>query len=200
MENLNLVNTKYAIEMLRKHGVSNGGTLGFHAGWCDIAADQLESALALINSQEQRIGAQDMTISELRQRAEKAEHDADRYAQKIKELTEENERLRAGNIKQIIREGKQQNEIHDANMKDKLIQSIREVSIVEKTYEEYVEALADKLLVVIPNDSEVAREIFEEIDDLFKRYRVNTYGGCYYYMGIKEEFNELKKKYTENKK
>ena len=49
MENLNLLNTKYAIEMLRKHGVSNGGTIGFHAGWCDIAADQLESALALIN-------------------------------------------------------------------------------------------------------------------------------------------------------
>ena len=42
--------------------------------------------LALINSQEQRIGAQDMTISELRKRVEKAEHDADRYAQRIKEL------------------------------------------------------------------------------------------------------------------
>lgn len=53
----------------------------------------LGEAIALIESQEQRIGAQDMTISELRQRAEKAEHDADRYAQKIKELTEENERL-----------------------------------------------------------------------------------------------------------
>ena len=52
-------------------------------------------ALALITSQEQRIGAQDMTISELRKRAEKAEHDADRYAQRIKELTEENERLSA---------------------------------------------------------------------------------------------------------
>ena len=55
MENLNLTNTKYAIEMLRKHGVSNGGTLGFHAGWCDIAADQLESALSLIKEQEQKI-------------------------------------------------------------------------------------------------------------------------------------------------
>lgn len=48
-----------------------------------------ENALALINSQEQRIVAQDMTISELRQRSEKAEHDAKRYAQGIKELTEE---------------------------------------------------------------------------------------------------------------
>ena len=53
-----------------------------------------KEALALITSQEQRIGAQDMTISELRQRAEKAEHDADRYAQKNKELTEENESLK----------------------------------------------------------------------------------------------------------
>lgn len=49
----------------------------------------IADALALINSQEQRIAAQDMTISELRQRCEKAEHDADRYAQRIKELTEE---------------------------------------------------------------------------------------------------------------
>ena len=38
----------------------------------------ISDALALITSQEQRIGAQDMTISELRQRTEKAEHDADR--------------------------------------------------------------------------------------------------------------------------
>ena len=57
----------------------------------------MRHALALITSQEQRIGAQDMTISELRQRAEKAEHDADRYAQKIKELTEENESLKDSN-------------------------------------------------------------------------------------------------------
>jgi hypothetical protein len=41
------------------------------------------NALALINSQEQRIAAQDMTISELRQRCDKAEHDALRYKQII---------------------------------------------------------------------------------------------------------------------
>ena len=39
-----------------------------------------------------------MTISELRKLLEKANHDADRYAVKIKELTEENERLRENNI------------------------------------------------------------------------------------------------------
>ena len=37
--------------------------------------------------------AQDMVILELRQLLEKAKHDADRYALKLKELTEENERL-----------------------------------------------------------------------------------------------------------
>jgi uncharacterized coiled-coil protein SlyX len=46
-----------------------------------------QNALALITSQEQRIGAQDMTISELRKLLEKANHDADRYAAKNKELT-----------------------------------------------------------------------------------------------------------------
>lgn len=59
--------------------------------------EYIKDALALINSQEQRIGAQDMIISELRQRTEKAEHDADRYARKIKELTEDNERVSAEN-------------------------------------------------------------------------------------------------------
>ena len=46
-----------------------------------------QNALALITSQEQRMGAQDKTISELRKLLEKANHDADRYAAKIKELT-----------------------------------------------------------------------------------------------------------------
>ncbi len=50
-------------------------------------------ALTLIKSQEQRISAQDVTISDLRQRAEKAEHDKDRYFDKIKEVAKENERL-----------------------------------------------------------------------------------------------------------
>lgn len=46
-------------------------------------------ALALINSQEQRIGAQDITISELRKSLEKSAHDAERYERKVAELTEE---------------------------------------------------------------------------------------------------------------
>ena len=62
--------------------------------WNELCVELiLKNALALITSQEQRIGAQDMTISELRKRAEKAEHDADRYSQKIKELTEENKAI-----------------------------------------------------------------------------------------------------------
>ena len=48
--------------------------------------------------------------------------------------------------------------------------------------------------------SEVAREIFEEIDDLRKRYTVSFYGGHYYSMYMNEEYAELKKKYTEDEK
>ena len=43
--------------------------------------------------------------------------------------------------------------------------------------------------------SDVAREIFAEIDSLFKRYQVNTYDGHYYNTAMKEEYAELKKKY-----
>ena len=60
---------------------------------CECGKLVTRNALALITSQEQRIGAQDMTISELRKRVEKAEHDADRYAQRIKELTEEKSKV-----------------------------------------------------------------------------------------------------------
>lgn len=31
-----------AIAELRKHGLANGGALGYHAGWCDEVADTLE--------------------------------------------------------------------------------------------------------------------------------------------------------------
>ena len=31
-----------AIAELRKHSLANGGTLGYHAGWCDEVADTLE--------------------------------------------------------------------------------------------------------------------------------------------------------------
>lgn len=49
MENPNLVNAAYVIEMLRKHGLLSGMELGyFHAGWCDEAADLLENTLATI--------------------------------------------------------------------------------------------------------------------------------------------------------
>jgi hypothetical protein len=48
--------------------------------------------------------------------------------------------------------------------------------------------------------SDVAREIFAEIDDLLTRYRVNTYGGHFYSMAMNEEYAELKKKYESGSK
>lgn len=52
-----------------------------------------KDALTLINSQEQRIGAQDITISELRKSLEKSAHDAKRYERKVTELTEDNKKI-----------------------------------------------------------------------------------------------------------
>lgn len=37
-----------AIIELRVHGLDNGGTIGYHAGWCDDVADRLANALSLI--------------------------------------------------------------------------------------------------------------------------------------------------------
>ena len=52
---LNTEQIKKAVDELRKHGLNNGGTLGYHAGWCDDVADTIENVLPLITSQEQRI-------------------------------------------------------------------------------------------------------------------------------------------------
>ena len=71
---LNREQIKKAIIELRNHGLANGGTLGYHAGWCDEVADTLENALALINSQEQKI--KELTENSERLRAENAEQDA----------------------------------------------------------------------------------------------------------------------------
>ena len=50
--------------------------------------------------------------------------------------------------------------------KDKLITEIRAVPIAGKTYEEYVDAVADRLVEKgYRKASEVAREIFEEIEN-----------------------------------
>lgn len=94
MENLNAEQIKRALECCSD---------AYDCFTCDIykrkciggfRESMAKKALALITSQEQRIGAQDMTISELRKRVEKAEHDADRYAQRIKELTVDLEAMR----------------------------------------------------------------------------------------------------------
>ena len=44
--------TAKIIAELRKHGLSNGGSLGWHAGLCDEAADRLEELSELLNEWE----------------------------------------------------------------------------------------------------------------------------------------------------
>lgn len=91
MENLNAEQVKKALEYCANHDECVGVMCPYYAIECENLMPK--DALALITSQEQRIGAQDMTISKLRQRAEKAEHDASRYEQRIKELDDDNARL-----------------------------------------------------------------------------------------------------------
>ena len=57
--------------------------------------DNIRYAIAFINELTAKTEAQDIVITELRKCLDKANHDADRYARKIKELTEENERWKA---------------------------------------------------------------------------------------------------------
>ena len=103
-------------------------------------------------------------------------------------------------------------------MRDKLIAAIREVPI-SKTYEEYVEALADHLIDEdYSKASEVAREIFEEIEEMLNMqaiivcktrktvmkadepplsYMAMLDGRIYSIRVVEEHIAELKKKYTE---
>ena len=94
MENLNAEQVKKALECCVTTSEGDCIACGYRGKkdglFITCTNCLIADALALINSQEQRIAAQDMTISELRQRCEKAEHDASRYEQRIKELEAKN--------------------------------------------------------------------------------------------------------------
>ena len=54
-----------AVAELRKRGLSNGGSIGYHAGWCDEVADLLENALALIRElteEEEKLGIKNFDL------------------------------------------------------------------------------------------------------------------------------------------
>ena len=60
-------------------------------------------------------------------------------------------------------------------MKDKLIAAIREVPISGKTYEEYIEAIADRLIAEdYRKASDVAREIIDAADEIINTICVLT--------------------------
>ena len=96
---LNRDQIKKAIMELRRHGLSYGGTIGYHAGWCDDVADRITDAIALIKEQEEQIFKLENRLKECENGYEGTLfldrcklHDAE---EKIKELTEKNERLKA---------------------------------------------------------------------------------------------------------
>ena len=101
-------------------------------------------------------------------------------------------------------------------MKDKLIKTIREVPIADKTYLEYVEALANNMMSFCVEQAsfdqmsiyildhyakQKARDIFEEIEKLLKKNELRNYEPCnvesYYSSDLEKDLAELKKKYTE---
>ena len=61
-------------------------------------------------------------------------------------------------------------------MRDKLIKTIREVPIADKTYPEYVEAVADKLLEVKTNYDRIKAMTLDEMASFFA-YISNRGGG-----------------------
>ena len=82
-------------------------------------------------------------------------------------------------------------------MKERIIEVIRSVPIAGKTYEEYVEAIADKLQnekFEMRNEKlRVAMEIFAEIEAIPMENM--PYAVC---LNIHNKIAELKKKYTED--
>ena len=67
-----------------------------------------------------------------------------------------------------------------------------------------IEALKDSnehlAVLLMEAKTEVAREIFEEIEALLAQYTFEDNYGYYISTGVTDEFAELKKKYTEEKK
>lgn len=62
-----------AVEELRKHGLNNGGALGYHAGWCDEVADLLENLLTLLREKDAEIERLTAENGILKKRLDEAE-------------------------------------------------------------------------------------------------------------------------------
>ena len=57
-----------AIMELRTHGLAYGGTIGYHAGWCDDVADRLADAISLIKKlteENERLIAKERNATEI---------------------------------------------------------------------------------------------------------------------------------------
>jgi uncharacterized coiled-coil DUF342 family protein len=148
---LNAETVKRALERIQSHGKSTAYN----------AFTTVTNALALITSQEQRIGAQDMTISELRKLLEKANHDADRYAAKIKELTEEV----AVKVISLVEFDKQITRLTEEN--EKLSQSLaNSKSILANSKADTVRKFAERFISELRKDGRMnyyIRKVLEQI-------------------------------------
>ena len=77
-------------------------------------------------------------------------------------------------------------------MKENIINIIRAVPISGKTYEKYVEAVADRLCSEdYRKASEVALKLIRKVEKIAKKHNA---------VSVLAELAELKKKYTEEKK
>lgn len=92
-----------AIAELRKRGLSNGGGLGYHAGWCDEVADLLESVNALLREKDAKI-AELQSIAEYQQSSNmKRWFELQEKDKQIAEKDAEIERLRY-NLEAVLEE------------------------------------------------------------------------------------------------
>lgn len=144
--------------------------------WSESCREVLATdALALINSQEQRIGAQDMTISELRNLLEKANHDADRYARKIKELAEEKNEVFEKVAENLTRLEEAHLKLEAENLK--LTEENERLRVENAKYEAENHAQFDKWLKLEEATKRHHAELFEEAkiavkEDTVQRYKL----------------------------
>ena len=84
-----------AIIELRVHGLDNGGTIGYHAEWCDDVADRLVNAISLIKELTEENEKLLTALANYDRQTEVRIAEEYYTAEAYEELREENERLRA---------------------------------------------------------------------------------------------------------
>ena len=147
-----------AIIELRVHGLANGGTIGYHAGWCDDVADRLADTLSLIKELTEENEAWQKSLITQKENADKAYYE---LACELENLRAENERLKNRITFQVV--------MPDEKMEEIKAECLERVELdVRKCRADTVRKMQERLIAEFRKDDRMNYYIRKTLDQIAK--------------------------------